>query len=131
MLKGIEVDILEDGGLDLLDTHCRLAKEEGVLVAINSDAHSELDFDHLRYGIGQGRRGWRRRGMCSISGRSRSCGACVDAPASQAACFKTARLHAVISLAANYLPRLLGSSDSPSYSSKMGDVLCSGSGAPT
>lgn len=44
--------------LDLLDTHCRLAKEEGVLVAINSDAHSELDFDHLRYGIGQARRGW-------------------------------------------------------------------------
>jgi len=44
--------------LDLLDTHCRLAKEEGVLVAINSDAHSELDFDHLSYGIGQARRGW-------------------------------------------------------------------------
>lgn len=44
--------------LDLLDTHCRLAKEEGVLVAVNSDAHSELDFDHLRYGIGQARRGW-------------------------------------------------------------------------
>jgi DNA polymerase (family 10) len=44
--------------LDLLDTHCRLAKEEGVLVAINSDAHSELDFDHLRDGIGQARRGW-------------------------------------------------------------------------
>ncbi len=44
--------------LDLLDTHCRLAKEEGVLVAIDSDAHGELDFDHLRYGIGQARRGW-------------------------------------------------------------------------
>lgn len=47
--------------LDLLDTHCRLAKEEGVLVAINSDAHSELDFDNLRYGIGQARRGWLER----------------------------------------------------------------------
>lgn len=44
--------------LDLLDSHCRLAKEEGVLVAISSDAHSELGFDHLRYGIGQARRGW-------------------------------------------------------------------------
>lgn len=44
--------------LDLLDTHCRLAKEEGVLVAINSDAHSEPGFDNLDYGIGQARRGW-------------------------------------------------------------------------
>ena len=44
--------------LDLLDTHCQLAREEGVLVSINSDAHSGLDFDNLRYGIGQARRGW-------------------------------------------------------------------------
>ncbi|RCX24871.1 DNA polymerase/3'-5' exonuclease PolX [Thioalbus denitrificans] len=44
--------------LDLLDTHCRLAKEEGVKVAISSDAHSVQDFDHLRDGIGQARRGW-------------------------------------------------------------------------
>lgn len=44
--------------LDLLDSHCRLAKEEGVLVSINSDAHSPADFDHLRFGIGQARRGW-------------------------------------------------------------------------
>jgi DNA polymerase (family 10) len=44
--------------LDLLDTHCRMAKDEGVLVSINSDAHSVLEFDNLRYGIGQARRGW-------------------------------------------------------------------------
>ena len=44
--------------LDLLDSHCLLAKEEGVLVAINSDAHSTDDFAHLRFGIGQARRGW-------------------------------------------------------------------------
>jgi len=44
--------------LDLLDTHCQLAREEGVLVSINSDAHSALDFDNLRYGVGQARRGW-------------------------------------------------------------------------
>jgi DNA polymerase (family 10) len=44
--------------LDLLDTHCQMAKEEGVLVAINSDAHSGADFANLRYGIGQARRGW-------------------------------------------------------------------------
>jgi len=44
--------------LDLLDSHCMMAKEEGVLVAINSDAHSADDFIHLRLGIGQARRGW-------------------------------------------------------------------------
>ncbi len=44
--------------LDLTDDHCRMAKEAGVLVSINSDAHSTLDFANLRYGIGQARRGW-------------------------------------------------------------------------
>ncbi|MGN2390267.1 DNA polymerase/3'-5' exonuclease PolX [Pelomicrobium sp. G1] len=44
--------------LDLLDVHCRMAKDEGVLVAISSDAHSVLDFGNLRYGVGQARRGW-------------------------------------------------------------------------
>jgi DNA polymerase (family X) len=44
--------------LDLLDTYCQMAKEEGVLVSINSDAHSIYDFSNLHYGIGQARRGW-------------------------------------------------------------------------
>ncbi|HET7831515.1 MAG TPA: DNA polymerase/3'-5' exonuclease PolX [Gallionella sp.] len=44
--------------LDLLDTHCQSAREEGVLVSINSDAHSTFDFGNLRYGVGQARRGW-------------------------------------------------------------------------
>jgi DNA polymerase (family 10) len=44
--------------LDLLDAYCQMAKDEGVLVSINSDAHSTLDFDNLRFGIGQARRGW-------------------------------------------------------------------------
>jgi len=44
--------------MDLLDTHCQLAKQEGVLISINSDAHSILDFRHLRFGIGQARRRW-------------------------------------------------------------------------
>jgi DNA polymerase (family 10) len=44
--------------LDLLDSHCQSAKEEGVLVSINSDAHSTFDFANLRYGVGQARRGW-------------------------------------------------------------------------
>lgn len=44
--------------LDLLDSQCRMAKEEGVLVSINSDAHSTFDFANLNYGVGQARRGW-------------------------------------------------------------------------
>jgi DNA polymerase (family X) len=44
--------------LDLLDIHCQLARDEGVLVAISSDAHRVQDFDNLLYGVGQARRGW-------------------------------------------------------------------------
>lgn len=44
--------------LDLDDAACQLAKAEGVLVSINSDAHSALGFDHLTLGIDQARRGW-------------------------------------------------------------------------
>jgi DNA polymerase (family 10) len=48
--------------LDLLDVHCQMAKDEGVLVCINSDAHSVSEFDNLRYGVGQARRGWLEKG---------------------------------------------------------------------
>jgi DNA polymerase (family 10) len=41
--------------LDLTDSDCQMAKDEGVLVSINSDAHSVLDFENLRYGVGQAR----------------------------------------------------------------------------
>jgi DNA polymerase (family 10) len=44
--------------LDLNDTDSQLAREEGVMLSINSDAHSVLDFGNLRYGVGQARRGW-------------------------------------------------------------------------
>jgi len=44
--------------LDLTDTYCQMAKKVGVLVAINTDAHSGAEFGQLRYGIGQARRGW-------------------------------------------------------------------------
>jgi DNA polymerase (family 10) len=44
--------------LDLSDTYCQLAKTEGVSLAIDSDAHSPFEFDSLRLGVGQARRGW-------------------------------------------------------------------------
>ena len=44
--------------LDLPDTYCKMAKDEGVSIAINIDAHSTQDFDNLKYGVGYARRGW-------------------------------------------------------------------------
>jgi DNA polymerase (family 10) len=44
--------------LDLTDSHCQIAKEEGVLVSIDSDAHSTFDLANLKFGVGQARRGW-------------------------------------------------------------------------
>jgi DNA polymerase (family 10) len=44
--------------LDLSALHCQMAKNEGVLISINSDAHSVNDFNNLHYGVSQARRGW-------------------------------------------------------------------------
>ena len=48
--------------LDLIDTHCRMAKDEGVLIAIALDAHDAAQLANLRFGVGQARRGWIERG---------------------------------------------------------------------
>ncbi|MBI3898043.1 MAG: hypothetical protein HY308_07070 [Gammaproteobacteria bacterium] len=82
LLKGIEVDILENGAIDnpyvtilahpadrilqerpaldidLPDRYCRMAKEEGVPIVICTDAHSSGDLAHVRYGVGYARRRW-------------------------------------------------------------------------
>ncbi len=44
--------------LDLRDVHCRMAKERGVMVAINTDTHRINDLDYIRFGVAQARRGW-------------------------------------------------------------------------
>jgi DNA polymerase (family 10) len=44
--------------LDLNDSHCRLAKEVRLKVAISTDAHATTSLDYARYGIDQARRGW-------------------------------------------------------------------------
>lgn len=44
--------------LDLTDIYCQMAKAEGVLISINSDAHSIDAYNDLVLGVGQARRGW-------------------------------------------------------------------------
>lgn len=43
--------------LDLDGVHCRRAKERGVLVSINPDAHAISEIENVEYGIGTARRG--------------------------------------------------------------------------
>jgi DNA polymerase (family 10) len=44
--------------LDLNDTMARAAQEAGVLLAINSDAHSVSQLEYVRYGVFVARRAW-------------------------------------------------------------------------
>lgn len=44
--------------MDLFDLQCQYAKDQGVLISINSDAHRTADFSHLRFGVAQARRAW-------------------------------------------------------------------------
>lgn len=44
--------------LDLDDRYCRMARDAGVLVSIDTDAHALTDLDQLCHGIAQARRAW-------------------------------------------------------------------------
>lgn len=44
--------------LDLKDTYIKKAKEAGVKMVINSDAHQDDQMDLIMFGVGQARRGW-------------------------------------------------------------------------
>jgi len=44
--------------MDMTDVYARMAKDEGVLVAISTDAHRAADLGPMRFGVGQARRGW-------------------------------------------------------------------------
>jgi len=48
--------------LDLNDVHAHRAKELGVKVCINTDAHSVQRLDHMSYGVDQARRAWLNKG---------------------------------------------------------------------
>jgi len=44
--------------LDLSDEHAQMAKQLGVKLAINTDAHSIRELDYMSAGLNQARRGW-------------------------------------------------------------------------
>jgi DNA polymerase (family 10) len=44
--------------LDLDDTHCQMAHDEGVMISVATDAHSVYEYAYLDYGVSQARRGW-------------------------------------------------------------------------
>ncbi len=44
--------------LDINSDLCHMAKEMGVMVAINTDAHSNQQLDYMKFGVGTARRGW-------------------------------------------------------------------------
>ncbi len=48
--------------LDLDWVHCRRARERGVRIAINPDAHSSASLEDLEYGVATARRGWLEAG---------------------------------------------------------------------
>ena len=47
--------------LDLSDIHCRQAAEQGVRIAVSTDAHATGGLGNMRYGVDQARRGWLNR----------------------------------------------------------------------
>jgi DNA polymerase (family 10) len=56
---GIAVEINSSPSrLDLSDLHARRAKELGIPVAINTDAHTISQLDNMRFGVSVARRGW-------------------------------------------------------------------------
>lgn len=55
--KALELNAYPDR-LDLNAIDCRLAKEKGVKIAVNTDSHALSHFSFMRYGIGTARRGW-------------------------------------------------------------------------
>ncbi|MGP3981603.1 DNA polymerase/3'-5' exonuclease PolX [Streptomyces sp. KR80] len=53
----LEINAFPDR-LDLSDENILLAKRYRVKFSVNTDAHSPLHLDHLRYGVGTAQRGW-------------------------------------------------------------------------
>ena len=57
--SGVALEINADPArLDLDDSYARRAKDMGIPLSINTDAHFESHFDVLRYGVATARRAW-------------------------------------------------------------------------
>ncbi len=56
----LEINAFPDR-MDLKDVHARMAKEMGVKLIINTDAHHLLQLDWIKYGVWVARRGWLRK----------------------------------------------------------------------
>ena len=58
---GVAIEInANPARLDLDWRHVKKARDHGVQIAVNTDAHSIAGLDHLGYGIGIARKGWLR-----------------------------------------------------------------------
>ncbi len=44
--------------LDLVDVHARRAKDLGVMLVVDTDAHAPIHMDNIRYGVAMARRAW-------------------------------------------------------------------------
>lgn len=55
--KVLEVNAYPDR-LDLSDEHVKKAMDAGVMVSIDTDAHSMAELDYMEFGINNARRGW-------------------------------------------------------------------------
>jgi DNA polymerase (family 10) len=44
--------------LDLRDEHLRLAREKGVKIAVNTDAHAADQLEYMFYGVATAQRAW-------------------------------------------------------------------------
>jgi DNA polymerase (family 10) len=53
----MEIDSFPDR-MDLGSRHVKLAKDAGVKVCVNSDAHAVVHYHNIRWGLAQARRGW-------------------------------------------------------------------------
>ena len=57
--RGIAMEInAQPERLDLNDIYAKMAKEMGVKMAVNTDAHNVFSLRYMEYGINQARRGW-------------------------------------------------------------------------
>lgn len=48
--------------LDLNDIHCRMARDAGAMLAVNTDAHLAGQLELMKFGIATARRGWLKKG---------------------------------------------------------------------